>query len=302
MSGELVPIEKRISYLHYHERSMEAGDVDPQYPMLRYIAERWELSQEQRLWLAWLYSCTYCGPTAYYMLQEFPDFENVDTGRLERWWECHRHQLIFQTDRRWVRSRNQFCDMFRSYRKWCAGATQAAAFQPLLLGGTPQERYEAVFESCGQLYQFGRFALFLYLEALRELAGMDILPSTMDLREAESCRNGLALAYRLEELNNHESGRKLSAEEMQRLQWLFDNKFVPWWQSRGPQHTVWKLETTLCAYKKYCYGKRHIGYYLERQEREIRELEEAVVEGVDWSLLWDFRREVFGIEKPEEED
>ena len=58
------------------------------------------------------------------------------------------------------------------------------------------------------------------------------------------------------------------------------------------QHkNIWNVETTLCAYKKYKLGKRYIGYYIERQKKEILKIQDLVKTGVDWSVLWDFRNE-----------
>ena len=56
---------------------------------------------------------------------------------------------------------------------------------------------------------------------------------------------------------------------------------------------IWNIETTLCAYKKYNLGKRYIGYYIERQKKEIDKMQYLVDNGVDWSVLWDFRQETY---------
>ena len=60
------------------------------------------------------------------------------------------------------------------------------------------------------------------------------------------------------------------------------------------QHkNIWNVETTLCAYKKYKKGKRYIGFYIDRQRKEIEKMQHNVKEGVDWSPLWDFRQETY---------
>ena len=56
---------------------------------------------------------------------------------------------------------------------------------------------------------------------------------------------------------------------------------------------IWNIETTLCAYKKYHKGKRYVGYYIERLRKEINIMSENVDNGVDWSVLWDFRIETY---------
>ena len=116
-------------YIQYHIQSAEIGDIDPSYGMLRYVCDRFELNMEQRYWLAFLYASCYCGATTYWIYNEFPDYENVDIGRVNRWWVAGgRERSLFQTDRRWVRSRNQFAQMVESYRNF-ASENQQAKFE-----------------------------------------------------------------------------------------------------------------------------------------------------------------------------
>lgn len=279
------------SFEQFHYESLEAGDIDPSYAMLRYVCERFELNLEQRYWLAFLYATCYCGPTVYYIYNEFPDFENVDINRLNRWWYANKHRLMFQTDRRWVRSRNQFCDVFLSYRKRVGKLTQEQLFRTFK---TPEERftYERAWQEMSGIYQFGRFAMFLYLEAVHVVTGYKMRPPGMVMAEAESCRNGLAFAIGRPDLNTHDSERRLAHNDVVYLQGQF-NSLVAKMEREDPRNTVWNIETTLCAYKKYRYGKRWVGYYLDRQADEISTMQAAVSDGVDWSVLWDYRRETY---------
>lgn len=278
------------SYYDYHRESREAGDIDPSYGMLRYVCDRFELNTEQRYWVAFLYATCYCGPTAFYMYNEFPDYENIDFGRMERWWKENRERVVFQTDRRWTRSRNLWVDQVRSYREVLSGLRQATKFKSFL-GSVPEPArsfaaYDAAYEEMGKVRQFGRFSMFLYLEAVHVVTGFPMQPATMDIREAESCRNGLCYAI-------NQPGwvaKKVSTIQAMRLQWAFDN-LVQELREQDPRNNVWNIETTLCAYKKYRLGKRWVGYYIMRQGRETAQLQALVPQGVDWSVLWDYRRE-----------
>ncbi len=285
-----------ISYKDYHAQSIEIGDVDPSYAMLRYVCERFELNTEQRFWLAFLYATCYCGATVFYIYNEFPDFENVDEGRLELWWKENRTKLYFQTDKRWIRSRNQWCDVFRSYKKKVGGLTQEQFFNTFRspLKGTAglHHTYEIAWENTKDLYQFGRFALFLYLEAVHVVTGFPMKPRSMDLEDAESCRNGLTCAIERPDLNTHATGRLLKKSEQSYLQQRFE-ELVSEMEAADVRNNVWNIETTLCAYKKYHLGKRHVGYYLDRQHDEIYKMKEAVTAGVDWNVLWQYRSETY---------
>jgi hypothetical protein len=287
------------AYLAYHFASYDAGDIDPTFSMLRYVCDRFELNLEQRYWLAFLYSTCYCGPTVYAIYNRFPDYETIDLGTLEQWWHQSRPWLAFQTDRRWVRSRNQWVGMVASYRAWLGGMTQAQKWLSLQ-APTPAQTYQQAYEAAGQIYQMGRFALFLYLEAVHVVADYPMAPVGLDLRNAESSRNGLAYALGFDHwITGKEAGRSaLPKAAYSRLStglaWLMREA-----QQQRPDARidVWLNETSLCAFKKH---KRHgnqqpqgryVGYYLDRVGREIAEAQQRTPEGVCWQPLWDWRIE-----------
>jgi hypothetical protein len=279
-------------YLQYHSRSSIIRDIDPANDTLRYIANRFELNIEQRYWLAFLYACCYSPTTTYFMYNDFPDFENVDANRLQKWWDKNRNNLIFQTDRLRVKSSNQFVDAFISYRDMIGKKTQHEFFTGLL-GATNDISYNNVWNKTSEIYTFGRFTLFIYMEMLNVLTELPIEPSTLILKDAESCRNGVALAFDLTEYNTHRNGRVLSKEQHDFLQ----TKFTEIRQSVARmkiEHTnVWNIETTLCAYKKHRMGKRYVGFYIDRAGKEILKMSQAITQGVDWTPLWQFREETY---------
>lgn len=281
-------------YLKYHATSAAVGDIDPSYALLRYVADRFELNEEQRYWIAFIYGLTYCGASTFYIYNEFPDFENVDSGRLQRWWETRgRDQTICQTDRRWVRSGNMFVPAVESYRCWVGQQTQAAHFAALCVGSTPEARYDQLYASARQLHSFGQFSLFLYLEALHTITPLDLAPTDLDLSVAHSCRNGLCYAYGYDEwLTESEAPTPEGAHGVIQLAW--QDVLMRLRALVTPPPTVWNIETTLCAYKKFKRAdQRYIGYYLDRQAVEIAKMAAKVPDGVAWRVLWQFRQETY---------
>ena len=105
-----------VDYLTYHVESSKAKDIDPSNDALRYVADRFELNIEQRYWLAFLFATCYSATNVYYIYNEFPDYENVDVGRLQRWWDENRDRTLFQTDRLRVKTQNRFVETFVSYQ------------------------------------------------------------------------------------------------------------------------------------------------------------------------------------------
>ncbi|MCR4301827.1 MAG: hypothetical protein NUV51_09475 [Sulfuricaulis sp.] len=280
-------------YLAYHRESARVGDIDPSRAMLQYLADRYEINVEQRYWFAFLYSLTYNGASAFYLYNEWPDYENVDIGRMNRWWEARgREETACQTDRRWVRSANMFVPAVKSYRAWLRGKTQEEHFNALTTAATPEARYDKLYASAKCLHSYGQFALFLYLEALDTVTPLDLVPTDLDLSKAWSCRNGLVYAYGMDQhLTVRETPTPVSAREDIAIAWADLRSHLQ------PASNVWNIETTLCAFRKWKDGKRYIGSYLDRQATEIQKMEEHVRVGVDWRVLWQYRAETYEAEQ-----
>jgi len=275
-------------YLAYHYASSVANDIDPQNDCLAYICDRYELNIEQRYWLAFLFGTCYCAPTVFYIYNEFPDYETVDVNRLERWWRANKARLIFQTDRARVRSNDEFVNCFKSY-KAIVGDNQAAYFERLT-HQDPKQTYKEAYNKLSSIHYFGRFTMFIYLEMVSVLTPTKMTPDDLDLKNAESCRNGLALALGRDDIFSHFEDKKLNANDyadLERGLSQIQQKIV----EMPIKHTnIFSIETTLCAYKKAKLGKRHVGYYIERMRLEIEAMKKNVPKGVDWSVLYDFRK------------
>lgn len=290
----MLPQSRVSEYYDYHELMYGIGDIDPGYEMLRYVCDRFEVNPEQRYWMCFLYAATYSVATTYYIYNRFPDFECVDLADMGRWWDAEgREACIFQSDRSWIRSRNQFVQMVQSYRDNLGGSPQAHHFMGLL-AESPAATYRNCFESMGEVFQMGRFALFLHLEAIHVVTGFGIEPDGLDLRRAESSRNGICYAIGRDDLLTGKDGlqRQLTGDELEFLAGQLQS-IIAALKIRNPSHRtdVWNVETTLCAYKKYKRGKRYPGYYIDRQGGEIAKMMGKVKDGVDWSPLWDYRQE-----------
>lgn len=292
-------------YIAYHVESSKALDIDPQVEAIQYLCHRFELNDEQRFWLCFLFSTNYCVPTTLFMYNEFPDFAVVDVGRLSRWWDANRHKLIFQTDRAWIRSRNQFVEVFCSYRDLVrrlsrCGFSQREAVMRAFAGATDQYQAYDLFCRNFNIKLFGRFANFLYTELLANVCGIPI-GVRFDIREAESSRNGLVFALGLEEsLYTGRTGRQLPEQAIVYLNsgLAFISRQIQQINILPRHKSLWSIETTLCAYKKHrLNGKRWVGYYIDRMRKEIEKLEAttgtAAGGGVSWRPLWEFRRETY---------
>ena len=284
------------NYLKYHADSSRVMDIDIQVEAIDFLCRsRFRLTREQRLWLSFLFATTYCMATAWYVFRRVPTFDCMTPDELERWWQDERQGLLFQTDRAWIRSRNQFCEVVATYRAFVEKYSPRAHSQFEALsavmapGRTPQERYGLLVRDT-HIFQFGRFAMFLYSELLFH-AGLPVQP-VLDLAEARSVRNGVVFAMGLERTAYAgRNGREATPEELATLTAGLE-RIVAAVQGLDilPRHrSLWSVETTLCAYKKWHLGKRYVGYYVERTIREVVKMQ-RLHPGFDFGPLVDFAR------------
>jgi hypothetical protein len=263
-----------VTYEDYHNQSMMAKDVDPSVICLKYLADRFELNMEQRYWIAFLYGTNYCAVTTFLMYNEFPDYELVDIGRLNKWWEKNKSGLIFQTDRLRIKTGNHFVPAFISYSNLVKGNQQGYFSR----AKDSNDAYKLITN----IKHFGRFSTFNYSDVLNQITDMKHSPKYLNMLEAESCRKGICYAT-----NNDDWVHKpLNAERAKYLHQSF-LKYM-----KTLKGNVYQIETTLCAYHKYRKGQRYVGFYIERMKKEIEKMQN-VYYGVAWETLWQFRQETF---------
>jgi hypothetical protein len=272
-------------FYKYYRLMMCSGDCDPAFPMLNYVCDRFELNLEQRFWLAFLYGTNYCGPTVYYIYNEFPDFENVSMARVRRWWKQNKQKTLFQTDRAKVKNFNYFADIVKSYIN-LVGSCQEDTIRSC-------KTYDDLYDFASKIFYFGRFSIFNYTQALWELTNVRYEPTFFNLKEAESCRNGLCYVFNKKHyiVRKSRPRPKIDYDELQRDLSLLLKRTQK--KTNKIPVNIWNVETALCAFKKLFWGSRYLGYYIDRQLEEIKKLENNVTEGVCWEPLWDFRKEFF---------
>lgn len=268
-------------------------EVDPACPMLQYIASHLHLDMEQRFWLAWLYSTCYSAPTAYYMLTKFPTSHSMTPERMNNWWKLNRHKLVFESDRRYVKSMNRFPAMFESYLKF-TGGVDSSPFKRNRKS-TPGKTYEALYRAIDRaLYFYGRFSIFNYLETVYNLTHFPQLATGVDLKYARTVRNGLCYATGHDDWVRKKKERmELNQAQVSYLQAKLTQLYKELKREHPEVPTTYRnLETGLCAYYKLFIPSRYAGYYIDRQMLEIETMQKLAPD-CNWGMLWKFRRDNF---------
>lgn len=280
-------------FMRWYAWSLKYKDCDPAVWATNYLNKRFEHNDEQRLWFCWLYGNTYHLPTAWILMNEFPDFELVTVDRLTEWNTKNYKRLRYQTDTKW--NKGHLPAMFESYKKFIGNGTQREKLESFY-GKNDKESFTNVWNNVKEnLHKFGRYSTWFYLQHLASTSDINISPTDLMLHDysgSRSHRNGLCLAIGQDDLVD----QKLSFDMCENLSGYGDyisfmmTEIYP--ELKGDIN-YFTMETSLCAFKKLFRKSRgrYLGYYLDRQAEEIIQCEKDGWDGIDWSVLWDARRE-----------
>jgi len=186
---------RRESFIRWYAWSLKFNDCDPAVWCTNYLNKRYLHNNEQRLWLCWLYGNTYYLPTAWVLMNEFPDFELATVDRMEQWNTANYKRLRYQTDTKW--NKGHLPSMFASYQKFIGDKDQRAVLESYY-GDTEEQSFDNLWTSIKSgLHKFGRYSTWFYLQHLKHTAGIRINPTSLMLNDfdgSRSHRNGLLLA------------------------------------------------------------------------------------------------------------
>jgi hypothetical protein len=261
--------------------------------MTRYINDRFEHNVEQKLWFAWLYGNTYYLPTAWIIINEFPDFELATYDRMDKWNTENYKRLRYQTDTKW--SKGHLPNMFKSYAEFVDGREQWTALEEKF-GDNESQTFDSLYDVIKKdFYKFGRYSAWFYLQHLYSTCGVPAVPNTLlfnDYSGSRSHRNGFCFALGKDDWYD----KKLTTKEYEWLESKAQEVLIEM-KNRFPHLTndlnPYTMETSLCAYKKIYRIRdgRYLGYYNDRVSEEIKRVEKDGWDGIEWQVLWDARSE-----------
>ena len=284
---------RREAFIRWYAWSLKYNDCDPAVWATNYLNKRYEHNDEQRIWLCWLYGNTYHLPTAWVLMNEFPDYELANVERIAAWNTANYRRLRYQTDTKW--NKGHLSAMFASYQQFIGGKSQREKIESYYVG-TDEENFDNLWVNAkSNLYKFGRYSTWFYLQHLKHTAGVQINPSSLMLNDfsgSRSHRNGLLFALSQE----HDVDKKLSRSEYADLE-SRARDIIQETRARFPdlhhQIDYFTMETCLCSFKKIFreHHGRYLGYYLDRQTEEIQKCESDGWSGIEWNVFWQSRSE-----------
>lgn len=286
--------ENRLTgFMRWYAWEVQYKDCDPALWMMNYLNKRYEHNTEQRIWFCWLYGNTYYLPTAWVLMQEFPDFELATIDRL-LWWNAKNYKrLRYQTDTKY--NKGHIPAMFASYQKVMGKSLQYDVLCKHY-GDTPQQNFDNLWKFVNNSYhKFGRYTTWFYLQSLRHTAGIIMEPTSLflsDYNGSKSHRNGLLYALGWDDwIDAKLTAREYADTELAAIDILQEMHIK--YPNLKFALDLFSMETALCAYKKLFrnHNSRYLGYYIDRQAEEIYKVENDDWFGIEWQVLWQARQE-----------
>lgn len=286
-------MNNRSIFVEWFGRSLQIEDCDPSLYMTNYFFDRFEYNTEQRLWLSWIYGTTYYWPTAYVVWNEFPDMELVGVDRLRDWNNSNYKRLRYQTDTKW--NKGHLADQFVSYQTFVGDTSQREALTKNFVGDPAKDFYN-LWETVNAWHKFGRYTSWFYIQTLKQCCNIPVDVDGLWLHDysgSRSHRNGLCYAVgKPDWIDAKLDKTQIDYLESEAKEILVEVKEK--YPEVAHKADFFAMETVLCSFKKLFRRKhgRYLGYYLDRQAEEIKKVERDKWAGIDWTPMWDARREL----------
>jgi hypothetical protein len=298
---------------------MRTKNCDPIISATKYIFNRLEFNSEQRLWFIYLLSVTYHLPTTLVIWNEFPDFENIDLDRLEKWQNNNYSIIKYETDMKW--NKGHLPAMVKSYQEIVNNHVNSNEYTPamgdqhsmlysLCQSDDLKSNYKCVESLSYQYHKFGRFTVYNYMQYLQEIFGLDIEIPSLLLGDSgsDSHTNGAAMVMNRPDLMNRVYDSKGVKKTKTGVVYTDNDRIdmancmdgvIREISERFPDvHTnYYRVETSLCAIHKFFRVRqgRYLNYYIHRISKNVKDICNDWVD-INWELVWDWESEVVGEE------
>jgi len=243
---------RREDYYRFHEIQVECGDMDPAYPVLRDIADRWTSSVEQRLWLVIVFTAYYHLGSALRAFAETSNPRHACGAALD---------LPCATERRghWYRPRlRRHLAAVQEIARGPGGLEQWLLSD---LNGTPEENWAQVQHRAGLLPGNGRWASFKTTELVKSVLGVELRAPDMQHAHSSGPRHGLDLLY----ANLPTGNDRADIAVLDRV----SAQLVDDMRRHGLKVSVETAETSLCDFHSMVNGRYYPGRDIDQMQLQL---------------------------------
>lgn len=254
------PVSERIrEFVEYHTN----GDGECNNIILKYYANKHDLTPQQRYDLAFLFSMCYSVPSAIIMLNACNSCVQIEPLITVK------PDIIFQSDRKYMRMKDNF---ERGVKYFVENNSDYEKFK----NDVCVEGWIGLAQAIKKVeswVMFGRFGAFLFLETLLALEDVRVIDTTIKWAHGDTATSGIMNLFGKDsEANLFDKTNKLLIKTEQLDYYLSVVKTAL--KKAGCDTNITEIETSLCAYRKFYKGTRYNGYYLDRMLEEIHNVEQ----------------------------
>jgi len=291
----------RFYEFHLKHRSHPGGV----YFAMPWLAEKFDMDLEQRLWIAFINGCSQNIVTTWMIYNEYPDVNKLDVDELEEWWNSVQHKYKagsgWDSDRKYFKvGKTGFPNCVRSYKEHVDKfGSQVNLFESLNSSDDVYKNFETTWDFVrNRLLSFGRLSSFSYLEYLR-IQGLPLDCNNLFLEDtsgSKSHRNGLCKVLGRDDLDwwDVKGREKFPGYNKNTIDWLKMEGEILLNEAkvRIPHKDVsyFTLESTLCCYKSwYRPNRRYPNVYMDMMHDRIKYAESEW--GNKFDLFWEMRKD-----------
>lgn len=225
------------------------------YCMLVPYADKELLSDEERVWLAYLYGLSYSCTTAIRMFEALPSTDSINMKLLRGFWKAEKDSLWFNPDKKYIKNNDQVVPAVKSIKSLLQE-------YPTLMHWVisySKDGFKALYNGILRNWDFfGPMGAYLFFDALYGLCpSLYVDPDRLDWKgSGKTVVEGMAHMLYLDDCIE---SREFPLDK-------FDLAVDKLQKHSGKPKVI--IESTLCAFRKYFKGSRYVGYYADRMLEE----------------------------------
>jgi Alpha-glutamyl/putrescinyl thymine pyrophosphorylase clade 2 len=294
------PKYRREVFLRFYEYHLKyKAHPGAVYYIFPYLIEKFNISEEDKFWLAYINGCSQNIITTWLIFEQFPSLQTLDMNKFSEWFREHYEKLGWDTDRRYIKNSLEKC--IENYKSVLGDKTQIEFFNTLANSKDEKENFTRVWDKViNDFFLFGRLATFSYTEYLR-IIGLPIECDSLflsDISGSKSHRNGLCKVLGRDDLDWHDKlNPDFEGYTPEILYWLSiegellleeARKRISGVDSRDINYFT--LESTLCCYKSWHRkNRRYPNVYNDLFHDRIRYAEKKWEDMNKFNLFWEAR-------------
>ena len=303
-----LPQYRREVFLRFYEFHLKhrshPGGVYFAFP---WLAKYKNMSNEDKLWIAFINGCSQNIVTSSMIFEEFPSVTDLDMEKLDNWWNTvhtkYKSGSGWDSDRKYFKvGKTGFPACVKSYKDIVDNfGSQEKLFNSLCSKEDKYYNFNSTWDFVrSNFLSFGRLSTFSYLEYLR-IQGVNLDCNSLfleDISGSKSHRNGLCKVLGRDDLDWWDTGASTNkgfpGYKKETIEWLNKEGELLLEEAKEridhPDVTYFTLESTFCCYKSWHRpNRRYPNVYMDMMYNRIKYAEEEW--GNKFQHFWDMRKE-----------